>query len=142
MCAVGIVYCSYNVIHAICEWTLEWILEYGFIFPVLWGSDTIIIFSCYVHIRKYSISSISGFALSCLDRKNCEGLSEKPIDLAYNAACFKWNPEKGAKVDYYVHVHYSEYMYTFREGEFSLGMNSLATNVYFMGRFVWFLIPS
>ncbi len=33
-----------------------------------------------------------------IDRKNCEGLLEKPIDLAYNAASFVWNPEKGAKV--------------------------------------------
>ena len=44
---------------------------------------------------KLGISNVLLF----VDRKNCEGLSsEKPFDLAYNAASFLWNPEKGAKV--------------------------------------------
>ena len=34
------------------------------------------------------------------DRKNCEGLKEKPIDLGYNAASFYWNPKVGARVSF------------------------------------------
>ena len=34
----------------------------------------------------------------CIDRKNCEGMQHKPIDSAYNATAFLWNPEQGAKV--------------------------------------------
>ena len=33
-----------------------------------------------------------------LDRKNCEGLMEKPLDLGYNAASFMWDPRLGARV--------------------------------------------
>ena len=33
-----------------------------------------------------------------LDRKNCENIHGKPVDLAYNAASFVWCPEMGAKV--------------------------------------------
>ena len=43
---------------------------------------------CYVNIHVYIIS----------DRKNCEGLTEKPLDLSYNGSSFIWNPEIGAKV--------------------------------------------
>ena len=32
------------------------------------------------------------------DRKNCENVHGKPLDLAYNAASFVWCPEMGAKV--------------------------------------------
>ena len=34
------------------------------------------------------------------DRKNCEGLKEKTIDLGYNAASFYWNPKVGARVSF------------------------------------------
>ncbi|XP_019858101.1 PREDICTED: grainyhead-like protein 2 homolog isoform X2 [Amphimedon queenslandica] len=33
-----------------------------------------------------------------IDRKNCEGLIEKPLDLGYNAASFIWDPRLGARV--------------------------------------------
>ena len=33
-----------------------------------------------------------------LDRKNCEGMMEKPLDLGYNAASFMWDPRLGARV--------------------------------------------
>jgi transcription factor CP2-like protein len=33
-----------------------------------------------------------------IDRKNCEGLAEKPTDLGYNAASFYWEPRIGARV--------------------------------------------
>ena len=37
-----------------------------------------------------------------IDRKNCEGLKEKPIDLGYNAASFYWDPRFGARVIIYI----------------------------------------
>lgn len=44
------------------------------------------------------------------DRKNCEGTSDKPVDMAYNATSFVWNPEMGAKVSWL------EHQYQFRVG--------------------------
>ena len=46
--------------------------------------------------------------LVLLDRKNCENIHGKPVDLAYNAASFVWCPEMGAKV--WVTKESSEYL--------------------------------
>ena len=38
------------------------------------------------------------FFLLSSDRKACENIQGKPIDLAYNAASYVWRPEIGSKV--------------------------------------------
>ena len=51
---------------------------------------------------SFSLSVYLYFFIVCfclfLDRKNCEGLMEKPLDLGYNAASFMWDPRLGARV--------------------------------------------
>lgn len=41
---------------------------------------------------------IALFYIHIVDRKNCEGMVDKPQDLGYNAALFTWDPKLGARV--------------------------------------------
>ena len=61
------------------------------------GPLTLVREICAAYIVCASCSK-GPFIVFCLDRKNCENVSDKPEDLTPNMTSFVWTPELGAKV--------------------------------------------
>ena len=44
------------------------------------------------------VSKVLTHFVSTTDRKSCENIQGKPVDLAYNVTSYVWRPELGSKV--------------------------------------------